>query len=83
MTLSTKQTDHGQVEQACGCQWEVEREWNGLRVWDLGMQMVTFGIDRQWGPTVQPREMCVIGSFCYTRDFEETLQINYTLILKT
>ena len=38
--------------------------------WALGgffwMQAVIFGMDGQWGPTVQHREMCVIESLCYT-----------------
>ena len=40
---------------------------------------VTFRMDRQWGPTIQHRKMCMIGSLCCTEP-EETLQINYTLI---
>ena len=37
------------------------------------MQIVIFGMDGQWGPTVQSREMCVIGSLYYTIESEETL----------
>ena len=46
------------------------------------MQTVMFGMDGQWGPTVQHRELCVIGSLCCTTETENTLEINYTLILK-
>ena len=38
-------------------------------------------MDGQWDPTVQHREMCVIGSLCWTTELEETLSINYTLII--
>ena len=37
------------------------------------MQTVTFGMNGLWGPTVQHRELCVIGSLCYTTEIEETL----------
>ena len=37
------------------------------------MQIVTFGMDGQWGPTIQHRELCVIGSFRCTTEIEETL----------
>ena len=46
-----------------------------------GMQTVIFGMDGQWDPTVQHREMCVIGSLSCTTELEETLYINYTLII--
>ena len=46
------------------------------------MQTVIFGMDGHWGPTVQHREMCAIGSLCCTTEHEETLYINYTLIKK-
>ena len=29
-----------------------------------GMQTVIFGMDEQWDPTVQHREICVIVSLC-------------------
>ena len=46
--------------------------WIGiLGVWE--MHTVVFGIDGQWNPTVQHREMCVIGSLCCTTDPDETL----------
>ena len=43
------------------------------RVWGLGMQTVTFGMDGQWGPTAQHREFGAIGSLCCTTEIEETL----------
>ena len=39
----------------------------------LGMQTFIFGIDGQWDPTVQHREMYVIGSLCGTTELDETL----------
>ena len=39
----------------------------------LGMQTVIFGMDGQWDPTVQHREMYVIGSLCRTKELDETL----------
>ena len=56
------------------------RKWDEWGVWDWWMQAVTFGMDEQWGPTIQHRELCVIGSLCCTTEIEEPLQINYTLI---
>ena len=37
------------------------------------MQTVIFGMDGQWDPTVQHREMCVIGSLSGTTELDETL----------
>ena len=37
------------------------------------MQTVIFGMDGQWDPTVQYREMCVIWSLCCTTELDETL----------
>ena len=65
--------DHGHGEQTYGCQGGVGREWGGQGVWGWWMQMVTFGMDEQWGPTVQHRELCVTGSLCCTTEIEETL----------
>ena len=46
--------------------------WMGiLRV--LWMQTAIFGMDGQWDPTVQHREMCVIGSLFCATELEETL----------
>ena len=36
--------------------------WDGQGGWSFGRQTVTFGINGQWGPTVQHRELYVIGS---------------------
>ena len=44
-----------------------------LGVW--GMQTVIFEMDGQWDPTLQYREMCVIGSLCCTTELDETLSI--------
>ena len=52
------ETDYDQGKQSCGSQG-----WDGHGVWGLGMQTVTFGMDRQWCPTIQQRELCVIGHF--------------------
>lgn len=38
-----------------------------------GMWTVIFAMDGQWDPTVEPREMCVIGSHYCTADLGETL----------
>ena len=48
----------------------------------LWMQTVTFGMDGQWAPTVQHRELHVIGSICCTGEIEKTLSIMYSLINK-
>ena len=37
------------------------------------MQTVIFGMDGQWDPTVQHREMCVTGSCCCTTELDKTL----------
>ena len=55
--------------------------WMGILGFFL-IQTVIFGTDGQWDPTVQHREMCVIGSLCFTTELDETLEINYTLIIK-
>ena len=39
----------------------------------FGMQTVAFGMDGQWDPTLQHREMCVIGSLCCKTELDETL----------
>ena len=76
-----KGTDHGQEGQIWGFQGGSGREWNGGAFWGFfGLQTVTFGMDRQWDPIVQHREMCMIGALCCTIELE-TLQIKYTLII--
>ena len=49
------------------------REWDGQAVWGFWMQTVVFGMDGQWGSTVQHRELCVTGSLCCTTETEEIL----------
>ena len=75
-TNKKTETDHGQEEQtwSSGLGWG-EKEGMGrmvtLGIW--GMQTVTFGMDGQWDPTVQHREMYVIASLCCPTELEETL----------
>ena len=71
MILSTKQEQRG--EQTCGFQCGRRSEWGGQAVWGFWMQPVIFGMDGQWGPTVQHRELCVIRSLCCTTEIEDTL----------
>ena len=75
MILSEKpETDHGQGEQTWGSQGRRGREWDGWAFWGFfWMQTVIFGLDGQWGPTLQHREMGVAGSLCCTTELEETL----------
>ena len=47
-----------------------ERGWVGIW-WGFGI--IAFGMDGQWGPTIQHRELCVTGSLCCTTELEETL----------
>ena len=50
------------------------RDWDGWAFWGFwGIQTVIFGMDGQWDPTVQHREMCVIGSLCCTTELDEAL----------
>ena len=63
----------GQGEQTCSCQGGMGRQWDGWGVWLWWMQTATFGMDGQFGPTVQHRELCVIGSLCCTIEIKETL----------
>ena len=62
--------DHGQGEQTCGSQWGGRRQWDGWTVWNFWMQTVRFGMDGQWGPTVQHKELCMVGSLCCTTEIE-------------
>ena len=69
------ETNHGQREQTCGSRggeggWR--EEIGGPAVWGFWMQTVVFGMDGQWGPTIQHRELCVIGSLCCTTEIEKT-----------
>ena len=36
-------------------------------------QTVKLGMDGQWGPTAQHKELCVIVSLCHITETEETL----------
>ena len=46
--------------------------WMGI-LGVLGMQTIIFGLDGQRDPTVEHREMCVIGPLCCTTELDETL----------
>ena len=53
------------------------REWGegeavgGMGI--LGMQPIISGVDRQWDPAVQHREMCLTGSLGCTTELDERL----------
>ena len=64
---------HGHGQQTCGCQRGGQREWDGWGVWGWRRQTVTSGMDGQWGPTAQHRELCMTESLCCTTETEETL----------
>ena len=50
------------------------REWERWAFWDFGgMQTIISGMDGQWDPTVQHREMCVVESLFCTTELDETL----------
>ena len=69
-----KEIDHGQGEQVWGSQGGKGR--SGMYVHSgvfWGMRTVVLGMAGQWDPTVQPREMCVTGSLCYTTELDKTL----------
>ena len=66
MILSKKQKqNHGQGEQTCGCQGRggsgMDREFGVSRCNPKLLQTVTFRMDKQWGPTVQHRELCPVS----------------------
>ena len=48
-------------------------EMDGHFVGFFWMHTVIFGMNGEWGFTVQHREMCVIGTLCYTKEIEGTL----------
>ena len=52
MSLSTeKKQTHGLGEQTCGC-WGVAS--------GVSMQTIVFGLDKQWDPAVQHRELYLV-----------------------
>ena len=58
-----KKQTHGLGEKTCGCQGGgggSGREWDGLG--GQGQQMQTFasGVDKQWDPAVQHRELYLV-----------------------
>ena len=62
MNLSTNQKQtHRHREQTRGCQGGGEREWDGPGVWGEKMQTMTFRMNKQWGPTIQHRELYPIS----------------------
>ena len=71
--IYTTEIDHRHGKQIYGCQGERGKEWDVQEVWSWWMQTVRFVMERQWGPTVQYREQCVIGSPCCTTEIAETL----------
>ena len=49
----------------------------GIWWWGGGwMQTVVFGMDGQWDPSVQHKEMGVIGSLCRTTELDETGRVS-------
>ena len=63
MILSTKQKQIMDMESRLVVAGGERREWDGQGVWGWQMQTLTFGMDKQWGPTVQHRELCTIFWF--------------------
>ena len=76
-------TDYGQEEPIRGSQGENGREWDRRAFGGVFLDAHCY-IWNRWamGPTVQHKEMCVIGSHCCTTELDETLYINYTSIKK-
>ena len=73
MILSTKEKQITAEESRL---WFLEgsgRKGDGWAVQGLEMQTVMFGMHGQWNPTIQHRELCVIGSLCCRAEIEETL----------
>ena len=58
--IYTRETDHRQEEQNCGCRREGGRKWDGQGVWGWQMQTITFRMEKQQGPTAQQGELCPI-----------------------
>ena len=72
MNLSTEQRQIMAIERRFGVAGG-GREWDGWGVWGWWMQTVTFGMDRQWGPIIQPGELHISVSFCCTTEIKETM----------
>ena len=51
---------HRHREQTYGCQVQGGRGRDGLGAWDQQMQTIIQRMDKQQGPTVQHRELCLI-----------------------
>ena len=64
------ETDHIHREQTC---WGEGRELDGRGVLGWWIQTLSFEMEGQWAPTVQHRELCVMGSLCCTTEIEKTL----------
>ena len=73
------ETDHGQGEQTSGCWGDGEegRERDGWGVWGWWMQIVTFRMDGQWGPTIQHRKLCMPGSLLHNRNWRSIVNQLY------
>ena len=54
--MKQKQT-HRYRERTCGCQGGGVWGTDGMEIWDSQMQTITYGMDKQQGPTAQPREL--------------------------
>ena len=59
-----RRINHGQGEQTCGCREEGAGWTGGLRLVDTNLAS---GMDGQWAPTVQHRELGGTRSLCCTR----------------
>ena len=57
-TIHKTETDHRHGGQTCGCQGGERRKQDGQGVEGWQMQITTFGMNKQWGPSVQHRELC-------------------------
>ena len=68
----TKNTDHVQEEQTWGSQGGKEREWGGWPFWGFfGCKLLN--LEWMGNGNLLPREMCVIGSLCCTKELDKTL----------
>ena len=72
MILSTKHKQIMAKESSLDCWDGGKGKWDGRVIWDWWRQTVTC-MNGQRGPTVQHRELCVIGSLFCTTKVEEAL----------